>query len=755
MITAGVEWVVDPLEDRLLVVTNDDRLAVYRFGSPHDPPSEMLSYRLVTEADSKDRELSGKTIDHVQGYSRIIRSSGAGRDQDVLGFKVGLDLVDRNLVVSNHAHHGAQLTEILHEVVRERVVVVYNKNHLLKFAINLSYLVTVTGGLDPMYRIPLILAILTISATLCGAQAIPEKLTEPEEKLRKEAVAFLRETLTEVNTMRTLENRVSFTSDLAGLMWYYDEREARAMYIGVIADFRDLLTKYDAQMNSFGLDESGDPEPMVPRFGMDQTDKMQLLRKYSTAMGVRQQIATSMAEHDPDLAFGFYYDSLAAISNPELLKQHDTRDSHFESQLLTELADRDAAKAAKYAARSVSIGLSYQHVDLLRKIHGKDPEKGSEFGAAILAKAKVEKPDKVYLSVLASVIHYGEETLEQSRKRGGKRPVYTQSQLRELVEVLAQGMLSRGDAELYSISSYLGTVQRHLPGRAAQIRTKFRSADVSGELTYATNAGRAAANAALYAANAVATAANAVSNSDIEMVRKLEDREKAEKKFAEDMESLSNKQLPKEERERIITQARKIIMQTQARDKKVLTLSLLASQVAKAGDKELAAEIMRDAEKLVNPAPKNYQEFTLTWLLATGYASSDPDKAFPLLEDTIGRANDTLSAFVKVGEFMDVAEEMIQDGEVQVGAFGGRMVSGLTRELGMADATIQVLARADFTKTKNLTNRFDRPEIRVLAKLMVLRALLKPNEAGKVKLVETEIEPETEAGVPPEIDGNR
>ena len=140
---------------------------------------------------------------------------------------------------------------------------------------------------------------------------------------------------------------------------------------------------------------------------------------------------------------------------------------------------------------------------------------------------------------------------------------------------------------------------------------------------------------------------------------------------------------------------------------------------------------MKDAEAMVNPAPKNYQDFLLSWMLATGYASSNPDKAFPILEETIGRANDTLAAFVKVGEFIDVAEEMIVDGEVQVGAFGGTMVRGLTRELNIADGTIEVLAKADFAKTKALTNRFDRPEIRVLAKMMVLRAVLKPKTVAK------------------------
>ena len=52
------------------------------------------------------------------------------------------------------------------------------------------------------------------------------------------------------------------------------------------------------------------------------------------------------------------------------------------------------------------------------------------------------------------------------------------------------------------------------------------------------------------------------------------------------------------------------------------------------------------------------------------------------------------------------------------------MISGLTRELGSADGTLLLLARADFDKTKSLAYKFDRPEIRILAKMLVLRAVL-------------------------------
>lgn len=575
-------------------------------------------------------------------------------------------------------------------------------------------------------------AILFLFCVVASAQQPTSESDTPEarDKLRKEAIAFLRETLTDVGSMRSLENRISFSAEIAGLMWFHDEREARSMYSGVIGDFRDLLARFDADMNRLGLTpEEAQNRGGMPSFLMEPTDRSRVLRKFTIAMGVRQQIAMSIAEHDPDLAFNFYNDSLSAISNPEFRKHSEREGSHFETQLLGQIAAKDPAKAAQLGARSVAKGVTYQHVELLKKIYGKDPEKGAEFGAAILGKLKSEKLDTANLYPVRSLIEFGEQALASSRKPGGKRPVYSQADLRDMAELIAQTVLARsaGDTDDNSLS-YADVIQRYSPGRAAQIRAKFKSkggnsnSAISFGVYDVASAPPPPPPARGYGSNVNAAYGDPVSAAGDN-----------ERRLADDVKKLEKRELPKEEREKIIAQARQIIMQTPGRDKKVVALSALASQVAKFGDKELAAEIMKDAEALVNPSPKNYQDFMLSWLLASGYAASDPDRAFPLLEDTIMRANETLSAFIKVAEFVDVGEEMIQDGEVQVGAFGGQMVRGLTRELGMADSTIQVLARADFGKTKNLTNRFDRTEIRILAKMMVLRAVLNPAKAPKVE----------------------
>ena len=56
---------------------------------------------------------------------------GPGRDHDLLR-RHRLDLAERHLVVAAHAHVGAQLAEILHEVVGERIVVVDDENHVYR-----------------------------------------------------------------------------------------------------------------------------------------------------------------------------------------------------------------------------------------------------------------------------------------------------------------------------------------------------------------------------------------------------------------------------------------------------------------------------------------------------------------------------------------------------------------------------------------------------------------------------------------------
>ncbi len=564
----------------------------------------------------------------------------------------------------------------------------------------------------------LLVAVFVFTSVTFGQQPALQTVEEKEEKLRDAAVVFLRETYSDVGNMRSLENRISFTAELAGLLWYRDQKGGAAMFGVAVNDFKQLLAVYDGQMNSFGpTDSEADISSPIP-FLSEATDRSKIERKFRTALGVRQQIAMSIAEHEPELAFNFFYDSVSIVTNPQFRKSIENQSASFEQQLLTRIATVDAKKAAALSQRTLSKGFSHQHVELLKRIYRKDPEAAGGLAENLVSRVRNEGIDAIEIWTVQSFLDFADTTSKPGKNNSPAKPVLSRSQMTELAEMMAKKILESSEDDFADPFSALPLIEKYSPGRAAQIRAKFKmsaglpSTDAKGPAIYSGPVNTPA----------ISSASNEGSIDPALKARMA--RMEEEKAAMADMKRLGNAELPKEEREKIIAKARQTLAQNSSKMQKIVGLSTLAAAVAKAGDKKLATELMQEAAPLVNPRPKNYQDMVTTWAFATGYANVDPDKAFPIFDDMIFKVNDLINAAVKIGEFVDVQEEVIVDGEFQVGAFGGEMVQMLSRSAGVADSTIKVLVDADLEKTRALTNRFDRNELRVLAKVMVLRTIL-------------------------------
>lgn len=546
------------------------------------------------------------------------------------------------------------------------------------------------------------------------SQGFDDKKKKAEE-FKKEAILFLRETATEVGTLRTLENRISFSSEIAGLMWFQDEKEARAMFQSVILDFRQLLIQADAQFAIFDVKPSAEESDFDP-FSLDTSNSREkLLKKFRRAIAVRQQITLSIMEHDPEMAYEFFTSTAQAVANETLRKEFENKDLYFEIKLADAIAEKDVDKALEAGRRRLAKGASFELIGLMKKIYEKDADKGIKFGEEILAKIKSGSGKSVDLYLLHALLSAGAENLDNLKTKPGKKPMFSEPLLREIADLLGQELL-KADNNIGEANAFTSLIERFSPSRAAQVRQKFKINDSNK--------------------TAIETAEVSGYGSGTGVTTTIQDKKDAEAKNREevlqDAQKLADKQLPKEEREKIIANTRKEILKMKVREQKILALSALAAQLYKWGDKEAAAEIMVDARSLVNLQPRNYKDFLGVWMLASGYAQADPDKAFPLLEDAISRLNDTLGALIKLGEFIDVDEEIIEGDEVQVGAFGGELTRGVLSMAGVANMTIQALANADFTRTRALTNKFDRPEVRILAKMLVIRAVL-GDKSEKVK----------------------
>src|ERR1700730_8330593 len=124
MVATGREGVGEPSVGRSAVVPDQRGLAVYRL-VPDDQGAEGFTQRLVAEADAEDRHPSREVPDGLDGDPRLRRDTGAGRDDQGL---VVLQPLHTDGVVAEDLRLGAELGQVLDQVVSERVVVVEHRD---------------------------------------------------------------------------------------------------------------------------------------------------------------------------------------------------------------------------------------------------------------------------------------------------------------------------------------------------------------------------------------------------------------------------------------------------------------------------------------------------------------------------------------------------------------------------------------------------------------------------------------------------
>ena len=124
VVARGRERVGQAGEDAAPVVADLVGLAVHRGAGAAHHAAVDLADRLVAEADAEHRQARGAEVgDRVHADAGLVGRAGAGRDDEVRRPRGG-DLVERHVVVALDRDLGAELAQVLHEVVGERVVVV-------------------------------------------------------------------------------------------------------------------------------------------------------------------------------------------------------------------------------------------------------------------------------------------------------------------------------------------------------------------------------------------------------------------------------------------------------------------------------------------------------------------------------------------------------------------------------------------------------------------------------------------------------
>ncbi|MGI8544972.1 MAG: hypothetical protein ACR2MD_16045 [Aridibacter sp.] len=149
----------------------------------------------------------------------------------------------------------------------------------------------------------------------------------------------------------------------------------------------------------------------------------------------------------------------------------------------------------------------------------------------------------------------------------------------------------------------------------------------------------------------------------------------------------------------------------------------LASTAKNIGEIKKAMEILGDAEDLINRDPKVKSEFSDNRNIANAYAGIDSEKSFQILELVAYRLNGVIDGYIKYMEYSD-NQRMVENGELVINSNSRQF----TNYLSLTPGASRSLAEKDFNRLKDLSDKFERPEVRIAIRLMIARALLNSNQ---------------------------
>jgi hypothetical protein len=556
----------------------------------------------------------------------------------------------------------------------------------------------------------LILLNLFIGQTALAQTSKETDSTKKDEKspvsdeVRGKAVDMLRETAKDVMTLNSFGNRINFQIEIAALLWKFDEKEARAAFRNTMADWRNFATQAESKKRAEQLEEDAESNR----------------KSYSEIMQLaylRRQLVTSLAECDAQMALEFLRESRALVSSLSSGEYNEARDdSELETRITTIIAQTDVTHALELARAQLAKGLSYNLIELLGQIYQKDNDKGRKFAGEIVDKLKNTNlnTENSSWNVAQTLFETSLAQLEKTTKeKSDKKPFLDDTQLKELADLLIKNALQAPatDTSLsWRIQSLIDNLGKYAPAEVPKLRRKF-GLDTPQYL-------------------AVETQRNKDRQSALKSIAEARAKEEQEKKKTEtekeQLNQISENKLTEEERKKAVADARQQVLAVKQKDAKMLKMIQLATSIAASGDKETALDLMREAQNWTTPQPKTAKDCIEHWILATGYAKIEPKDAFPILENVIVQLNDVISALARLGDFISEGE-LTNDGELSFAGFGniGReLLQGGGKIGGEMTELIQKLAEADFDRTKGLADKFDKPEMRLTARLLIIKSLL-------------------------------
>jgi hypothetical protein len=151
-------------------------------------------------------------------------------------------------------------------------------------------------------------------------------------------------------------------------------------------------------------------------------------------------------------------------------------------------------------------------------------------------------------------------------------------------------------------------------------------------------------------------------------------------------------------------------------EEQVSLLTQMANSAAAEGDKAAAFQLLGEAQALLPNRATNYGLLQAELIIAGSYERLDPGRSAPIVEKVINQTNELVAAALVLNGF-DVMGYFRNDEFVIASGNPLNMIAeSCGRELG-------AVARGDLDRARLAAERFQRPEMRLIALLQIVQAM--------------------------------
>ena len=569
-----------------------------------------------------------------------------------------------------------------------------------------------------------------------SAQEPPAKPQTPaearaEQELNKRADALLTEVAQLTRELRSKENQITVRVGVADLLWKNHETAARALYKKAFADLRQAVAEVD----------DSDPE---------QSDTERSLSQ------LRDQLLQSLGRHDPIMARALLRETQpAALSDSSRVDQPTSEarsaDARLELSLATEMANQNPGDAARIARETLKQGYSNELVRLLRRLAEKEPTTAQELTRELVAKLSKEDLSANYeaAGVASSLMYelFSSERTDPDKGESQKQtPLMDAQASRDFIEFVIAAALKKestpgGTSLLMFLQSMMADIEQFAPAQASLLKQKlvevdktFREdddspygrmrelsekGDTKGMMDLAATAPPELRDSAYadIASRAFEQGDKGLANEALSKISSPRERRRLSSSFQE----RTVWQMIQDEE---FAQARQYIAQAPTKERRMSQLIDLANAVLEKGDRKTALELVQEAHSFVASKARNEYELQAQIKIAGIFASLDPDRSFAILGSAIDQINELMAATAVVANFGP--SRLSMQGEEF------RLNSSFNIPHGFANLSardVRTLSQVDFNKTKGLFDRFERPEARLAAYLLMSQSILAPPPA--------------------------